>query len=73
MSDHSRGNRDEHGLLHIDDSARHRLHGGVTLSLGRKALQADIRVNYEQYFYEGKVTPAVSEQNKIVVEFVAHF
>jgi len=43
------------------------------LSLGKKSLQADIRLNYEQYFYNKGVNPAISEQNKIVMEFVAHF
>lgn len=37
------------------------------------AFLIDIRVNYEQYFYPGGVAPAISEQSKIVVEFVAHF
>lgn len=73
MSDHSKGTKDESGNLKIDDSERHRVTGGVTLSLGKESLQADIRLNYEQYFYNKGVTPAISEQNKIVLEFVAHF
>lgn len=73
MSDHSKGSKDDNGQLAIDDPQRHRLTGGVTLSLGKKDLQADIRLNYEQYFYKKGVTPLISEQNKIVVEFVAHF
>ncbi len=73
MSDHSKGNKDDNGQLVIDDPQRHRLTGGVTLSLGKKDLQADIRLNYEQYFYKKGVTPLISEQNKIVVEFVARF
>ena len=67
------GRYDDKGALTVSDLERHRLTGGVTLSLGKKALQADIRLNYEQYFYNKGVTPAISEQNKIVVEFVAHF
>lgn len=73
MSDHSKGVKDDEGKLVADDPARHRLTGGVTLSLGKGKLQADIRLNYEQYFYSKGVKPAISEQNKIVVEFVAHF
>lgn len=73
MSDHSQGGKDDNGHLTVDDYGRHRLTGGVTLSLGKGALQADIRCNYEQYFYASGVTPSVSEQNKFVVEFVAHF
>lgn len=73
MSDHSDGTKDETGLLKADDPERHRLTGGLTLSLGRGALQADIRLNYEQYFYNKDVVPSISEQNKVVLEFVAHF
>lgn len=73
MSDHSKGSKDENGILLADDPERHRLTGGMTLSLGKGALQADIRLNYEQYFYNKGVEPSISEQNKIVLEFVAHF
>ena len=73
MSDHSNGTKDENGLLKIDDPERHRLTGGLTLSMGKSPLQADIRLNYEQYFYKKDIVPSISEQNKIVLEFVAHF
>lgn len=73
MSDHSNGAEDDSGILKISDPERHRVTGGLTLCLGSKSLQADIRLNYEQYFYNKGVVPPVSEQNKIVVEFVAHF
>jgi len=71
--DYIKYTKDESSNLKVDDPERHRLTGGVTLSLGKKSLQADIRLNYEQYFYNKGVTPAISEQNKIVMEFVAHF
>lgn len=73
MSDHSKGSKDENGILLVDDPERHRLTGGMTLSLGKGALQADIRLNYEQYFYNKGVEPSISARNKIVLEFVAHF
>ena len=73
MSDHSKGSKDENGILLVDDPERHRLTGGMTLSLGKGALQADIRLNYEQYFYNKGVEQSISEQNKIVLELVAHF
>lgn len=73
MSNHSKGIKDDAGNLNTDDPERHRVTGGVTISLGKKALQADIRLNYEQYFYPRHAIPAISEQNKVVVEFVAHF
>lgn len=73
MSDHSKGSTDDNGNLKTDDPERHRLTGGVTLGLGNKSLQADLRLNYEQYFYAKGVSPAISEQNKIVAEFTVHF
>ncbi len=73
MSDHSKGKLHDDGNLGIDDAERHRFTGGVTLSLGKKSLQADIRVNYEHYFYARNVVPAISEQSKAVVELAVHF
>lgn len=73
MSDHSKGTLSEDGLLSLDDPERHRITGGVTLSLGKKSLQADVRVNYEQYFYPEAANPLISERSKAVVEFVVHF
>ena len=73
MSDHSKGVRDENGALPVDDPKRHRLTGGITLSLGRAKLQTDIRINYEQYFYSSDAEPLISERDKAVVEFVCRF
>lgn len=73
MSDHSKGMPHDNGKLGTDDPKRHRLTGGVTISLGRKSFQADIRVNYEQYFYAESATPAISERSKAVAELVVHF
>ena len=73
MSDHSSGIRREDGLLAVDDPKRHRLTGGVTLRMGTSKFQADIRINYEQYFYDSHARPLISERNKAVVEFVCHF
>lgn len=73
MSDHSSGIRREDGTLAIDDPERHRLTGGVTLSMGTPKFQADIRINYEHYFYRSGVEPSVSERNKAVIEFVCRF
>ena len=72
MSDHSNGTKDENGLLRANDPERHRLTGGLTFSMGKGPLQADIRLNYEQYFYRKGASPSISEQNKVVLEFMAH-
>lgn len=73
MDDHSDGEADEEtGLLVVDDPQRHRLTWGITLSL-HKMFTSDIRINYEKYIYDDDVEPAVSEQDKFVIEFMIHF
>lgn len=73
MTDHSNGIADkEIGALKIDDYARHRVTGGITLSLS-KAFIADIRLNFEKYFYNKGGIPKESERDKIVFEFMTRF
>jgi len=73
MSDHSDGTiHDDTGLLGIDDHQRHRLTGGVTISLG-KPFVSDIRLNYEKYFYKDGSLAKTSERDKLVVEVMTRF
>lgn len=72
MGDHSDGTSGEDGRLKLSDSKRHRLTGGVTLSLA-KPFVSDIRINYENYFYRKDAPVKVSEHDKIVVEFMVRF
>ena len=73
MSDHSTGIADPTtGRLVLDDPERHRVTGGVTLSLGLP-FRADLRLNYEAYFYRRTATPALSEQDRVVAEFMIRF
>ena len=72
MSDHSNGEAGEGGTLVVDDAARKRLTVGTTLSLV-KPFVADLRVNYENYFYDNNAVAAVSERDKIVVELMVRF
>ncbi|NPD81254.1 porin [Prevotella sp. PINT] len=73
MSDHSDGIKDENGVLTANDAERHRLTFGTTLHFGTKKIFADLRVNYEKYFYNKSTTPNVSERDKIVVELMCRF
>ena len=73
MTDHSDGKMDETTkALIINDYARHRVTGGITLSLS-KAFIADLRLNFEKYFYKKSGIPKESEQDKIVIEFMTRF
>lgn len=77
MSDHSDGTRyggsdTELGTLIVNDYKRHRVTGGVTLSLA-KPFVSDIRINYEKYFYRKGGVAKTSEKDKFVIEFMTHF
>ena len=73
MTDHSDGKKDETTkALIINDYARHRVTGGITLSLS-KAFIADLRLNFEKYFYKKSGVPKESERDKIVIEFMTRF
>lgn len=72
MSDHSDGKANDEGKLYINDYQRNRITGGVTFSLGTP-FQADIRLNYEKYFYRSDATIGVSDNDKLVCEFMVRF
>ena len=77
MSDHSDGTRydatdDTPGALKINDYKRHRVTGGVTISLAKPFI-SDIRINYEKYFYRKGGVAKTSEKDKFVIEFMTHF
>ena len=72
MGDHSTGVPDTEGKLYADTPACHRLTAGTTLSFKSK-FQADIRVNYEKYFYHKGVTLSETDGDRIVLELIAHF
>ena len=59
----------------VDDVKRGRLTAGVTFGLSTKPFVSDIRLNYEKYFYDDnrKADAAVSERDKVVVEFMVRF
>lgn len=73
ITDHSDGirDKDEKSLI-INDYARKRLTAGVTLSFIRR-FKADIRLNYEVYFYSDNAVIKDSDRDKLVVELMVHF
>ena len=58
----------------LTDAERHRLTTGITLHMVLyRQLAADLRLNYEQYWYAADATPKESEQSKLVAELMLHF
>ncbi len=72
MGNHSDGSLTETGALKLTDAERQRVTGGITLSMA-KEMNADIRLNYEKYFYRDATLAKPSELDKAVVELVVHF
>ena len=72
MGNNNDGKMDENGVLCITDHERHRFTGGLTFSFG-KPFQADLRLNYEKYFYHELSQAKESEQDKLVIEMMVRF
>ncbi len=72
MGDHSDGTLNEQRQLYITDYERKRLTVGATFSIA-KPFRADLRLNYENYFYNDGAQIQVSEQDKIVAEVMIRF
>ena len=74
MTKHSDGKKidEKTKILPITEYARHRITGGITFSFS-KVFVADIRLNYEKYFYKSGGVPKASEQDKLVLEFMTRF
>lgn len=73
MTDHSDGKTDENGKLIINDNGRNRLTAGVTFSFFKK-IGADVRLNYEKYFYhDDNIIIDENGYDKLVVELVVKF
>lgn len=72
MDDHSSGSLNDEGVLQTDDAARKRLTAGITLGFAKR-LAAELRLNYEKYFYDKCATMKTSERDKVVMEMMIHF
>lgn len=72
MTDNSDGFADESGNLTVDDSARKRVTVGTTLAYHQK-VRAELRLNYEYYFYDDNVEIDPSDHSKFVAEVMFNF
>lgn len=61
------------GKLNASQPARRRITVGATLTRLMGSRHADIRINYEKYFYNHGVTPLANRDDMIVAELVVKF
>ena len=73
MGSYSNGRRNDDGLLYTTESRRQRLTAGSTLILGRGAHYAEVRLNYEQYFYPSGAIKKPGDTSKFVAELMIRF
>ena len=57
----------------LTDAERQRLTGGLTLCGSRGRINAELRLNYEKYFYKKAALAKESERDKLVMEVMVHF
>lgn len=74
MTAHSSLSPDEYGNLKTDDPARKRITAGMIISHFRSAnMFADIRLDYEKYFYQKNFVPTPDNADKISLELILRF
>ena len=73
MTNHSDGKVNDSGVLQLTDAERNRLTGGLTLCGSRGRINAELRLNYEKYFYKKAALAKESERDKLVMEVMVHF
>ena len=72
ITDDCDGFINDEGVYPINDIARHRITAGLTLRLP-KPVFAELRLNYEKYFYKDATIANPSDVDKLVIELVARF
>lgn len=73
MTNYSNGAPDEEGLLTVTEPRRQRATIGGQLSYVYKKVHADLRLNYEKYWYPSAVIPTVGNRDKVIAEIVIKF
>jgi len=69
----SSGQRNKDGILIEDDPSRRRATAGVTLTYIEKNVRADIRLNYEKYFYRSGIKAPENDRDRLVAELIIRF
>ncbi|MDE6267248.1 MAG: OprO/OprP family phosphate-selective porin [Muribaculaceae bacterium] len=73
MSNNSNGRPDAEGLITYSDAAANRITVGGTLSYFYKRVHADVRLNYEKYFYHSGTPYKKYYDNMLTAELVVRF
>lgn len=73
ITDNSQGVRDEEGELFPTTKRFQRVTVGTTLSYVHKKVRADVRLNYENYFFPSGYVAPIGERDKVLAELIIRF
>lgn len=73
MTDHSSGTANADGVLVTNDAGRNRVTVGSTLSCMRGPVHADVRLDFEKYFYNDRAVKSSGTNDRVVVELIVKF
>lgn len=73
MTDNSNGKPDSEGVITYSNAAANRITVGGTVTYTYKMVHADVRLNYENYFYHSGTTYPKEFDNIISAELVVRF
>lgn len=73
LTAHSSALRKPDGKIWTDTPARNRLTAGITLTAAYLPVYADIRLDYEKYFYHHGFDPAKGQGDRLTLELVVRF
>lgn len=73
MTAHSDGKNNDQGLLEAQLPSRSRITAGATLSYRYKIVKADVRLDYEKYFYGGRTRPDSEAGDRVSLELIISF
>lgn len=73
MTDHSRGETDDDGLLTVNDAARRRLTVGGAIACNVGKMKGEFMLDYEKYWYKKGIAASAGTDNRVVAELIIKF
>ena len=73
LTDHSSGAGTDTGALTTNDPGRNRVTLGSTLSCFRGPVHADVRLDFEKYFYRDKALNPAGTDDRLLIELIVKF
>ncbi len=73
LTDHSSGAGNDTGALTTNDAGRNRVTLGTTLSCFHGPVHADVRLDFEKYFYRDRTLNPSGTDDRVLIELIVKF